>query len=131
MSTYNWGYNPLTKWDEPPSKETISQFQPCFLAQKKRDKFLANLENPIATNERISFYPSKMDLENGSYPAWEYTADTIEYAWRIFGGALEQKQLLACPTDLTKTRIWIPFMIPLMIKLICGISQGTRWKPGT
>ena len=21
MSTYNWGYNPLTKWDEPPSTD--------------------------------------------------------------------------------------------------------------
>ena len=21
MSTYKWGYNPLTKWDEPPSRE--------------------------------------------------------------------------------------------------------------
>ena len=24
---YNWGYNPLTKWDEPPSRYTACDFQ--------------------------------------------------------------------------------------------------------
>jgi len=27
---YNWGYNPLTKWDEPPSSAQIF-FQPILL----------------------------------------------------------------------------------------------------
>ena len=34
--------------------------------QTKKSKFLANVDNPIETiqDQRINFYPSKIDLEN-------------------------------------------------------------------
>ena len=52
MSTYNWGYNPLTKWDEPPSSTVLSNRRSsCECITKKRQDGTA--ETAVSKTSRV------------------------------------------------------------------------------